>query len=889
MPAFTSAIAIGNTVLAGLGVTTSSLAVIAGVGFLTQAAVGFAMHALTPKPKVSSQSGVRGFQVNARGSAMDHQVIYGEVKRGGAIVFTGNSGGGANQYLDRVYAHAGHRIEGYTGCYIGNQLVTEWKRTDTDTTISDPSQAPNGTPIIPVKVADVAADGTFSNETGRYNPFQGFGGGVTFRFYDGSQTAADPALVSNQPSWSASHVGNGIAYCYARFWHGTGDTWPNGLPEITFVIKGKRVYDPREVSHDPDDESTWAWSDNSALCVRDYLTSPYGLNEVSANIDDTRVATAADVCDELAGNGEKRYTCNGAFLTSVQPFDLLSNLITSFAGWVWYAQGQWRMKAGHYVAPTMTLTEHDLRSPLAVRTRHSRRDNFNTVRGTFSGPESAWQVTDYPPVSNAAYIAADGGEESDTDFDLPFTDNVAEGRRLALIFLERNRQQLAVSGVWGLRAMRLQVGDIVKLSHARFGWTEKEFEVASWAFTLADGLKPQIQMSLREISASVFDEVDDGIVYERDNTTLTDAFYVPPVGIGITASARVYNEKVTNVAGVNVTASDPDRIYGVEVQYKKSADSDWISAGRSELGRTEIVDLETGFYDFRAQAINAFAVRGDWTTLSNKEINPYVAPPADVADFARELSGGSIFLSWTASSDLDLSFYRIKHNPNTTGATWGNSSTVISKVPRPATSATLPARSGTFLIKAVDKEGNESVNATSVVIAPSELPPLGFETDIVEDPAFNGSGTNIEFDTSEIRILDTTASAPSGEYLFDVGGTGYVDTGSERSARVTGSYTFARKFDGASVLWDNIPGNWDTWPGNWDTWTDEDAAFGDVAVRVYVSATPDDPSGTPTWGPYELANGTFVNGRAFRFKAVLESTSTGFTPEVSQLSVKVEY
>ena len=38
--------------------------------------------------------------------------------------------------------------------------------------------------------------------------------------------------------------------------------------------------------------------DNPALCIRDYLTSSYGLNEETANIDDTLVTTAANVCDQ---------------------------------------------------------------------------------------------------------------------------------------------------------------------------------------------------------------------------------------------------------------------------------------------------------------------------------------------------------------------------------------------------------------------------------------------------------------------------------------------------------------------------------------------------------------------------------------------------------------
>ena len=66
------------------------------------------------------------------------------------------------------------------------------------------------------------------------------------------------------------------------------------------------------------------------------------------------------------------------------------------AGFIWYAQGQWRCKAGSYVSPAVTFTEDDLRSPINVKTRGSRRDNFNVVRGKFRGAETNFQVADFP-------------------------------------------------------------------------------------------------------------------------------------------------------------------------------------------------------------------------------------------------------------------------------------------------------------------------------------------------------------------------------------------------------------------------------------------------------------------------------------------------------------
>ena len=200
---------------------------------------------------------------------------------------------------------------------------------------------------------------------------------------------------------------------------------------------------------------------------------------------------------------------------------MLSELLKSMGGSMWYAQGKWRMKPAYWTSPVMDLNEDDLRSSISVGTRHSRRDNFNVIKGTFRGEESNWQTTDYPQVTNSAFLSADNNQESVADVDLSFTDNSIEARRLALISLERNRQQLTVNGSFGLKTLELQVGDNIRLTNSRFGWTNKEFEVVQWSFGLTDGLDLQTQMTLRETAETVFDEVSDGVVYERDNTTLT--------------------------------------------------------------------------------------------------------------------------------------------------------------------------------------------------------------------------------------------------------------------------------------------------------------------------------------------------------------------------------
>ena len=850
---------------------------------LTNTVLGAAMRALAPKPSIG---GDRGYQTTAIGTALDHQVIYGSMKVAGARIYDETTGNN-NKYLHRILAVAGHEVESFDEIYVNDELVT----LDVDGNVTSPEK---------------------------------YDGKLRFKLHLGAtDQTADADLVSESFNWTTEHTLNGIAYMYVRMKF-DADAFPNGIPEFTAVVSGKKVYDPRT--------STTAWSDNPALCMRDYLTSSYGLDEDTANVDDALVTTAANVCDQLVGSpainiyagGEykiktvgdtdftavgaadnnvgtvftatgvalgtgtvetARYTCNGAFTLAITPYDLINSMLTSMDGSMWYAQGKWRIKPAYWSTPVLDLNEDDLRSNLSVSTRHSRRDNFNTVKGTFRGEESNWQTTDYPEVTNAAFLTTDNNQESVADIDLPFTNNSVEARRIALISLERNRQQLTVNASFGLKTLQVQVGDNIRLTNSRFGWTNKEFEVVAWNFGLTDGLDLQTQMTLRETAESVYDEVSDGAVYEKDNTTLLSPFDVPHVGLSAVPRTQVIREKLTNVITLNVTSAASERIDYVESEFKLSSDADWITLGTGQLGKFEALDLEDGDYDFRARAINTFGNRGEWEYLFAINASGLLEPPSDVTGFFAEVNGAVITLDWNAVPDLDLSYYVIRYSPDLIGASWGDSLTYVDKVSRPASSVSIPARAGTYMVKAVDKSGITSVNYTSVAVPAANIEPLANTLSLTDSPTFSGTKTNSAVVSSELRIDDYTTAPSEGEYLF----SNYIET-SDNSVKRCRVYVsgLTLRFDNTAGLFDDQSGLFDAAPGLFND-LGGNSQFSDTNIITYVSTTQDDPSGTPTWTDYTSIKVADLSARAFRFKVKLTSTANNITPSVSALTAYVEY
>ena len=677
--------AFGN--ILGAGAALGYLATTWTGKLLLSVAANVLLGALSPKPSAPAGS---GYQTNTSGSALDHQIIYGKARVGGAILFDATTGDN-NNFLHRIIGVAGHEVTSFDQIYINEELATIDVGTGNVSLVTD-------------------QDGVTSN---RYD------GKLRINLHLGSPTQpADSDLVSEVTKWTAQHTLSGIAYMYIRMEYDQ-DVFPNGIPVFTTTVSGKKVKNPST--------GLTVWSDNPALCLRDYLTSKgYGLGEEEANIDDALVIASASVCDETNTiAGTKRYTCNGSFTTGSTPYDMLSAILTSMGGTMWYAQGKWRMKPSYWTSPVMDLNEDDLRSSISVATRHSRRDNFNVIKGTFRGEETNWQVTDYPEVSNVAFLAADGGQESVADVNLPFTDTSITARRLALIALERNRQQLTISASFSLKTLGVQVGDNVRITNTRFGWVNKEFQVISWNFGLTDGLDLQTQMVLQETAASVFNEVSDGIVYERDNTNLPNPFD----GLGIT-NLTVSGGGKTQRDGTFVSSAivswdniNNSFISHYKIEWKPLADSSYSSTTTvgNSIELSPIIDAVE--YVFRVRAISVLGNGGSISSVTYTVGGDTSAPNAPT-----NLSAEAGYKYITIDFDLPTApdFNRVEIYE-------GNSTTFAAAVSIGFTSGNRFVRTGIgnnatryYWVRSQDHSGNNSafvgpVSATTYLVEQTDL------------------------------------------------------------------------------------------------------------------------------------------------------------------------
>jgi hypothetical protein len=791
----------------GFGLSLTGFSAVAA-SFLVTTAMGAALNALAPKPKIGA-AGSQGYSLSGQsGAALDHQIIYGEARVGGARVYDSSTGGN-NEYLHRILAFAGHEIDSYQEIYLNDEVVT----LDGSGNVTSPS---------------------------KYNGF------VRIKTYLGTTTqTADTDLVNETSTltdgiWTTDHRLQGIAYIYVRFKYNQ-DAFPNGVPAVSAKIRGKKVFDPRT--------STTAWSDNPALCVRDYLTSDYGLAQTSGRIDDTLVSAAANICDQTV-ESEKRYTCNGAFTTGLEPSAIATNLLTSMGGLLWYGQGKWRMKASAWTAPTVSFDENDLRSGISLSTRHSRRDNFNSVKGTFAGDETDWQSTDYPEVTDPAFLAADNNLVNVLDFPLPFTSSSLTAQRIARIALNRNREQLTFSASFGMRAFQVQVGDFVNITNTRFGWTDKPFEIVEWNFGLTDGLDIQINMTLREISEGVFTSTT-GQPFELNNTTLPDVFSGLSIqNLGAFQAGRVQGDG-TFVNGIvcEWDIAENSFVTHYEVEWKSSLDADYFSTTtvQNSIELAPIIDgLE---YTFRVRAVAITGNKGAYSSVSLTAGGDDSIPsiPTSLEAFAGYRYIG---LSWDApttntdtSALKDLLGYKVYRNTTNNFAT----ATLIASTG--ATSFTDTGLSDLatlfYWVSAVDFSGNESSNSapasTTTLVAPDgERGPGRWNIPVVSLPT-TSSEANTAFeadvgtpvDRDQAWFYTGTESAPTEQnvWIYNLS----TDTWTEQTEVIDGDLLVDGTITADKLIAQSISALGLTIGTLSDNPTGERIVFSDSKIEVYDS------------------------------------------------------
>jgi len=718
------------------------------------AATMAASKLLAPKMPSFNDASLANRTQMVRSPIAARQIIYGQSKVSGVVVYLSTTGT-KNEYLHLVIALAGHEVEEIGDIYFNDELA--------------------------LTGAGSAAQGRFTGYAEIYKKL-----GSPTQTVETNLEAATSGLTNGK--WTSNHRLRGIAYVYVRLtWN--EQIFVNGIPSISAMVKGKKVYDPRT--------TTTAYSANAALCLRDYLTdSTYGLGMASTEVDDTAFSAAANICDEqvevkpvtIPATYENRYETNGVLYTSESPDGNIGKLLSAMGGLIAYSGGRIVPYAAGYRIPTVTLTESDFAGAISVQTKTSARDRVNAVKGVFVSEKSEWQPTDFPPQTSATYLSQDNNVRYWRDVVLPMTTSSSAAQRLARIELYRARQEITFTARFRLDAMQVRAGDTVMVTLDKFGWSSKVFEVIEWHF-VSDGNPPQlaIEMTMRETASSVYDwSVSDEVqVDTTPTTTLPDPFTLDaPTNLALTAdgTTQLIQADGTALPRIKVAWSAPSEQFiqsggQTIIEYKQGNATTYLTW--SKVNGDQVLDYISSdvrigtSYDVRIYGESYFGVSTSYVTASITVAKDTTAPAAPTSLTASVGTGKAVSLDWADNTEPDLSEYGIYRN--TTGVT--PASAAVDKIAEVRASRFVDTEVtiGTtyyYWVNAYDMVENVSgfsnrATAVPTYVSGGSVDPNAPSTP--NAPTYSSEATYLASDgTALARITLTAPAMPSGGVLLTI-------------------------------------------------------------------------------------------------------------------------
>jgi hypothetical protein len=489
-------------------------------------AVSYDAHKKAKKAQKAAEDAAKGVLINKNSNIDFLPVIYGTRRVGGTRVFISTKdveGGDENEYL-------------YIALALGEGEITS---------------------VSNLKFDDIdASDVRFENL-------------YDYEVHLGTDDQAASTLLQEAPGWTSSHRLRGVAYLAIRLKYDQ-DAW-QGIPDITCVVQGKKVYDPRNQQTD--------FSNNPALVLYDYLTNTrYGKGLPTSNIDTTSFISAANDCDRFEtpyenGNDIKVFQCDYVLQPSEKILDNVREILGSCRGFLPFTNGKYTLKIDKAGTSVETFNTDNIIGGIQIKSG-DKSETFNRYMVKFAN-----EAIDYQP-DQASY--PDAGSQEDEDFldennderlqettELKTCTNFYIAREYARIILERSRNQLQVSFTTDSSGLQLDVADVITINHPTPDWGDKLFQIKE--ITLNADMTCNILAMEYDPNIYTYDESAEERTYP--DTNLPNPFAVePPSNLTATNSTAVAGDgSVIPSLTFNWTAPQDSFVSRYEFQYKRES------------------------------------------------------------------------------------------------------------------------------------------------------------------------------------------------------------------------------------------------------------------------------------------------------------------------------
>lgn len=619
-------------VVAGAGITGAWAAGAATASFLTTTVVGRLLttvalsalsRAMAPKPRTPGLV----TETTTTGEAASQASLLGFYATAGHHLCPpmthGTHGKTQNAYLTYVVA-----LSDLPGCTLQRLLVNDQ----------------------PVTLATTPDANGFFGATGRFANF------LWVKVYDGTQTVADPWLLSKYGTgtkqdisvgrpWLGDMVGPGLCYAIVTFRYDRPRF--SGLPKLLFEMMGVPLYDPRKDgtvggsgAHRWSDPATWEPSANPIVQVYSILrgiqlpgagvggSGIWGLGVPAADLPLSNWFAAMNVCDQPV-DGAPQYRAGYEIRFDDEPGAVIEELLKTCSGALSEMGGVWKVRAGAAGLPVHYFTDEDLvlGDSTSFTPFGSLNETHNGVTASYPDPEALWQPKEAPPRYNAAWAAEDFNRQLVAALDLPACPYPVQVQRLMRAWIEDERRFRRHTLALPPDAAILEPLDVVSWTSAENGYVEKTFEVVE----IGDDPGTMIQhLALREVNAADYDWMPaDQIPWDTSpvgpdvpSDLAPDAFTV--IGLEIRDGQNIGRRPALRLEW---SEEDFELIAAVEWEVRRSGTTEVIATGTMNNPAARAVVVSAGLigatsYDARIRYIapGLTTLWTGWVTASTPDV-----------------------------------------------------------------------------------------------------------------------------------------------------------------------------------------------------------------------------------------------------------------------------
>jgi hypothetical protein len=431
---------------------------------------------------------------------------------------------------------------------------------------------------------------------------------VLFRLGNATQTAYSQ-LTAAYPGWNADHRGDGIVSSLTMFKQVKQEkffeVWPNAEnATYKMQIRASIVFDPRT--------NTSAWSENAALCIRDYLLHETGFGIPSSWITAENAAWQAEAsaCDDVVASGTKRYVISYTYDFGSRPSDVLKDMLEACNGRIMLGQnGGLRLVTGRWVEPEYTI-DASMIEDYTLECGPEGTQDATVIKAIYVSPAHGYVEQEAQPYVNTAAVAQRG--EIVRELDLMAVPSHNQARRLMKQEAMKSSPEWSGTIVTNLGALPVLTERfvVIELPIGETFYAELDridFRMSPDQPGVITGLVISYTSVIPDRYAAEAGDDGDGVSVPED----IDGDEALPAVSGLTLTIDT-----DRIATVSWTAHDPDTLR-TDVQYRRSTVSTWTIAGTAADGETEIEfgPLVTGAsYYVRVRTRGVTERVGDWAS-----------------------------------------------------------------------------------------------------------------------------------------------------------------------------------------------------------------------------------------------------------------------------------